>query len=329
MERLCEDAAGAAPGQARLALQRLRLNALPAAVRLAALASAVLVVFPLLRAALLGPAPHAFGDALHLLLLTALPAFVLPAWWHQRRHARLIARPDYEPALNERAIVSLAGPDFARVQLAGEIARETVWLPGWRPRWLLVTNRRLLLFTGGARERRLVSEWPRRSIVFAGAPVQLLPGLRAAPWLQALTRAPNLALVFTTGTVLQLHCASAATALRVAQLLMASPALPDETMVVPVFRAECVPRRWHEVLASAVVPGAGQCLQGRFTAAGVFFGLMLLLFVQQWAPLLRAVRMGPDEWTGLGLAWAATASLLLAAVAGSDAWHYSATRLRG
>jgi hypothetical protein len=317
---------GQAP--ARFIGQRLRIHALPVAVRLAVLAIAVFLVFPTLQSALPGPAPHPLIASLHLLLLIAVPALVLPACWQHWRHRRLIARADYEPALNGRAVAWLAGGDFDRVRLEGEIARETVYLPGWRARWLLVTNRRLLLFTGNARERRLLSEWPRRSIVFAGTPADVPPHLRPAPWLQAVTRAPNLALAFTTGTVLQLHCASGATALRVAQLLMSSPALPDETMVVPAFRVERTPRRWHEVLASVVLPGAGQCLQGRFTAGAVLFTLALLLFVLAWAPLARSLRVAPGQDVGLALAWALGTSLLLALVAASDAWHFSATRLR-
>ena len=320
----------ASPGamQARFARQRLRIHALPAAVRLALLVVAVCLVFPWLRSALLGAAPQPVAASLHLLLLVAVPALLLPAWWQQRRYHRLIARPEYEAALNQRAIAWLAGPDFERVKHEGEIARETVYLPGWRPRWLLVTNRRLLLFTGGQVERQLVSEWPRRAIVYAGSPADLPPQLRPAPWLQALKRAPNLALAFTTGTVLQLHAASAVTAVRVAQLLMSSPALPDETTVVPAFRDERTPRRWHEVLASFVLPGAGQCLQGRFTASAVLFTLTLLLFVETWAPLARTLRLATGHLPVLGLAWASGTSLLLALVAGSDAWHFSATRLR-
>jgi hypothetical protein len=313
--------------RARFMRQRLRIHALPLAARLALLAIGALLVFPCLQSALLGP-DAALAASLHLLLLTLLPTLVLPAWWQQWRHQRLIARPEYEAALNHRAIAWLCGRDFERVKLEGEIARETVYLPGWRARWLLVTNRRVLLFTGGAKQRQLLSEWPRRSIVFAGSPADLPPQRRPAPWLRALLRAPNLALAFTTGTMLQLHCASGVTAVRVAQLLMSSPALPDETLMVPAFRPEPTARRWHEVFASCIVPGAGQCLQGRFQASAVLFGLTLLLFVQAWVPLARALRATPSEFTGLGLAWPVATSLLLALVAGSDAWHFSATRLR-
>jgi hypothetical protein len=41
--------------------------------------------------------------------------------------------------------------------------------------------------------------------------------------------------VFTTGTVLQLHCASTATARRVAQLLMSSPAIPEDSIPLSTF----------------------------------------------------------------------------------------------
>lgn len=313
---------------AHLTGQRARIHALPVAVRLAVLAIAAFLVFPTLQSALLGAPPHPFAPSLHLALLVFVPALLLPAWWQHWRHDRLIARAAYEPALNGRAVAWLRGTDFDRVKLEGELARETVYLPGWRPRWLLVTNRRVLLFTGNQRERQLLSEWPRRSIVFAGSPHDVPPHLRPAPWRQAFMRAPNLALAFTTGTVLQLHCASGATALRVAELLMSSPALPDETMVVPAFRIERTPRRWHEVFASMLLPGAGQCLQGRFLPAALLFALALLLFVQGWAPLARMLRDGATQGVGLAFAWAAGTSLLLVLVAGSDAWHFSAARLR-
>ena len=51
-----------------------------------------------------------------------------------------------------------APAEFERVKLDSEVPREAVYLPGRRPRWLLVTNRRVLLFAGAAGTRKLVSE---------------------------------------------------------------------------------------------------------------------------------------------------------------------------
>lgn len=166
---------------------------------------------------------------LPLLALALLAALLLTAAWHRHRRYRLAERPDRESALNQPASDWLRqSGDFDRVKLDAEVPRETVYLPGWRARWLLVTNRRVLLFAASGSERRLQSEWPRRAVVFAGP-----PGASGAAWLRLLRPAPNLALTFTTGTTLHLRCASSVTARRVAQLLMSSPALPEESFQAP------------------------------------------------------------------------------------------------
>lgn len=315
-----------------LARQRLHVYGIPLAVRLTVFLVAAFIVFPLLHWWLLGPRPDDFARSLRLLVLSVFGPVMVVAFWQQRRHERLAARPEYEPALNHRAVDWLrAHDDFDRVKLAAEVPRETVFLPGWRPRWLLVTNRRVLLFAASARERRLVSEWPRRSVVFAGAPEQLAGGGRRSPWQRLLLPAPNLVLSFTTGTTLQLRCASTATARRVAELLMSSPALPEEGMDLAVAApaAGAAPRRrWHEVLASFIVPGTGQWLQGRFATGAVLFTAAILLCVFEWGPVLWALHGPKMEVSGLSIASALVTWLLLSLLAGSDAWHFSATRRR-
>ena len=321
-----EAAARAAP-PAQLARQRMRIYGLPLLVRLVVLALALFLLFPLLHGWLFGPRPVDLGSSLRLLLLCVLVPAALAALWQQRRHDRLAALPEYEPALNHRAIAWLrAHDDFDRVKLEGETPRETVYLPGWRPRWLLVTSRRVLLFIASARERHLVSEWPRRSVVFAGPPAQAPGGRRRSPWLRLLLPAPNLALTFTTGTTLELRCASTATAHRVAQLLMSSPAMPDETVAIPASFSVTGRRRWHEVLASFLVPGTGQWLQGRFTTGVVLFTAATLLFIYEWFPVAWALHGPKMAVSSLSVASAALTWLAVALIASSDAWHFSATR---
>lgn len=228
-------------------------------------------------------------------------------------------RPEHEAALNQRAVEWLtAHDDFDRIRLPSEAPRETVYLPGWHSRWLLVTNRRVLLFVASARERRLASEWPRRAVVSAELPT------RASAW-EWFWGAPNLVLTFTTGTTLRLRCASAVTARRVAQLLMSSPALPDPmagTVQIPL----PAPRRWHEVLASFVVPGSGQWLQGRFATGVALFTAGLLLCAYVWGPVLWALHGPKMEVSTRSIANAFIAWLLIALVASSDAWRFSAAR---
>jgi hypothetical protein len=319
-------AAQAAPLR-QLARQRMRLYGIPLAVRLVVAAIALFVVFPVLHWWLLGPRPDDLGSSLRLLALTLLAPITVVAFWQQRRHERLAAQPEYEPALNQRAIEWLrAHDDFDRVKLEGEVARETVYLPGWRPRWLLVTNRRVLLFIASARERRLLSEWSRRAVVFAGSPEQAASSGRH-PWLRLLVSPPNLVLAFTSGTTLRLRCASTATAGRVAGLLMASPAIPDEDAIAsPAPARGTIRRRWHEVIASFVVPGTGQWLQGRFATGVVLFTAAVLLAIYEWWPVAWALRGPKMDVSSLSIASAFVTWLLLALVASSDAWHFSATR---
>jgi hypothetical protein len=304
----------------------MRIYGLPLAVRLAVAAAALFIAFPLLHLWLIGPAPVDVFASLRLMLLAVLAPMVPVAFWEQWRHERLAAQPAYEPALNQRAVEWLRShDDFDRVKLEGEVPRESVYLPGWRDRWLLVTNRRVLLFAASTRERRLLSEWPRRSVVFAGPPEDA-PGARGhAPWLRLLVRSPNLALTFTTGTTLQFRCASSASARRVAQLLMSSPAMPDETVAIETLGLR-TPRRWHEVVASFVVPGTGQWLQGRFTTGVVLFTAAVLLAIYEWWPVAWALHGPKMEVSGFSVVSALVTWLLLALVASSDAWHFSATR---
>jgi hypothetical protein len=246
-------AAPVPPALKRLARERRRIHGVPLAVCLSVFALAAFVVFPRLHAQVgASPADQA-GATLRLLLLAVVLPTYLAFLWRQRRHEKIARQPTYEPALNYQAVewLRLHG-DFDRLKLEDELPRETVLVTGWRPRWLLVTNRRVLLFAAAGKQRRLRSEWPRRSVVFAGRPEELMPAQRPAAWLRLFRRPPNLTLSFTTGTTLHLRCASAVTAARVAQLLMSSPAL--EAGSVQLSAAPPGRRRWHEVLASLFAP---------------------------------------------------------------------------
>jgi hypothetical protein len=307
-----------------LARARRRIHGVPLAVRLVVLVLAAFVVFPFLHALLLDPRTDDLGATLRLLLLSVVVPTYLVVLWQRRRHEKLAAQTQYEPALNHLAIEWLrVRGDFDRVKLEGELPRETVLVTGWRRRWLLVTNRRVLLFSASRRERRLRSEWPRRSVVFAGRPEELLPNQRPSTWLRLLRLPPNLTLCFTTGTTLHLRCASSVTAQRVAELLMSSPAL--EAGSVQLSAAPHVHRRWYEVLASFVLPGAGQWLQGRLASGTVLFTAALVLFVLEWGPLVQALSGVKPDMSPLSLASALVAWVLLALLAGADSWHFSAT----
>lgn len=100
-------------------------------------------------------------------LATSVTVAALLAWWGTwwlRRQARQEAA---EAVLNVVPVRWLMrSDDWQRVAVPGEHVRET-WLLRhlWRPRWLILTNQRLLVFTARARARRLVLEVPRREVV--------------------------------------------------------------------------------------------------------------------------------------------------------------------
>lgn len=254
------------------------------------------------------------------LLSLALLAAGIVAYARQRR---LAGDSTAEEDLNRPAIEWLAAPaEFERVKLDAEAPREAVSIPGRRPRWLLVTNRRILLFVGAPGERRLQSEWPRRAVIFAGAPEQM-PGHR--PLWQQLLQPANLVLTFTTGTTLYLRCASAATARRVAKLMMSSPALPDDfgnSIEIPL-----APKQpWRAMVASFVVPGSGQWLQGRFAIGTVLFTAALLLCIYGWAPVLWALHGPKMEVSGKAIQQAVLAWLLVPLLASGEAWRFGSSR---
>lgn len=308
----------------KLVRQRLWIFALPMALRLAAAIGGMVWLLPWL----VGDPIRAAANRPLLLLnaawLSILGPVFLVALWQHWRHLRLAAKPRYESTLNHKALLWLdRHDDWDQVSQPGEVPRETVYLPGWKARWLLVTNQRVLLFAASARERRLQREWPRRSIVFAGRP-QDAPGGRQ-PWLvrRLLLRLPNLALVFDGGERLVLRCASAVTADRAARLLM--QARPPQAQLRPSGRRK-VRRRWHEVAASFLVPGTGQLLQDRFVTGTVLLTAGILLCLLGWGPVVWASN-GPKMHVGLfEKAYVALLWLALVLAAAADAFHFSATR---
>ncbi|MFC5500132.1 hypothetical protein ACFPOE_21495 [Caenimonas terrae] len=282
--------------------------------------------FALPRLAAAGLVHGFWGALLSKWLLLWLP---LVAWMalERRRHDMLSANPAREAILNRRAVAWLGRyDDFDAIALPNEQPRETVLLLGWRPRWLLVTNQRLLLFAASPRERRLVSQWPRNSV--AEVARQAPPADR---WLTRwrrrwLHRRVNLYVRFKDGSVLQGFAASQVAARRVLQLLEALTAAGRARAVAPAARQSG--RRWHEVIASAALPGLGQLLQDRFASGAVLLtaaGLLLMGVVGPvlWAASGPKMDVSPAARLAGALWW-----LLLAGTAALDAWYFSAARRR-
>jgi hypothetical protein len=95
--------------------------------------------------------------------LLSLGLMVLQVWWWRR----LARQPEQEAVLNALPVRwLLRHADWSRVALPDEHVRET-WLlrHWWRPRWLVLTNQRLLVFkVQGLGRRTLEHAWPRKQV---------------------------------------------------------------------------------------------------------------------------------------------------------------------
>jgi hypothetical protein len=267
-----------------------------------------------------------WGAMLAQWLLVFLP---LLAWMllARYRYRRVAANPAWEAILNRRAVAWLGRfDDYDAIAQPGELPCETALLVGWRPRWLLLTNQRVLLFAAGPRERRLAAEWPRASVVHAAGARPPARNVLVRLWRRWFRWRVNLHLRFGDGSVLEGMAASTVTAQRVLQQLSASQEESVEaTLRAPARRAS---RRWHEVLASAIVPGLGQLLQDRFASGAVLLTAAGLLFLAGLGPVLWA-SSGPKMDVSFQAKFTSMAWwLLLVGAAVVDAWHFSAARRR-
>jgi hypothetical protein len=117
------------------------------------------------------------------------------------------------------------------------------------------------------------------------------------------------------------------TARRVRQLLTA-PRLAASQLPAAGVAPRRAGRRWHQVIASALVPGLGQLLQDRFASGAVLLTAAGLLFVGVLGPMLWA-SSGPKMDVALSTRFTSVLWwLLLAGAAAADAWHFSAAQRR-
>lgn len=289
-------------------------------------------IFGLSTAVLMVCSQHGIGRPLNFLItlnIVMLPVF-LAALWQQHRLQRFSLKPGYEAMLNRQAVAwLLKHSDWDAIRQDGEAPRESLMLRstglGWRRQWLLITNQRVLLFAASMHERRLLNEWPRSAVEFAGTPEQEQPrrGMLASLTRWLMPQA-NLRIRMRTGEIITGICPSAVTAARAASLLMrCKPTQAEQPRQAPMQRHG---RRWHQVLASLALPGSGQWLQERFVSGTAYFTMAVLLLLGVVGPLLWAMsgpKMEVDSLSKLGslYMW-----LLLAAISSLDAWQFAGAR---
>lgn len=229
--------------------------------------------------------------------------------------------------------------DWDEVKQNGESPRETLvlrgrWI-GWRKQWLLVTNQRVLLFAANARERGLVSAWPRNAVVFAGLPWQDVQGGRPPTLLSRwLIPHVNLRLRLGSGELVSGICPSSVTVTRTAQLLMQTKVAPSASSSASqsadklARQARRRNRRWHQVIASTLVPGLGQWLQDRFVTGTIYFTAAALLMLLVVGPVLWASDGPKMHVSELAKTRSLFWWLLLVAVAAWDAYQFSGGQAR-
>lgn len=222
-------------------------------------------------------------------------------------------------------------PFWANCQ-TGELPRETLLMTGPKRGllWLVLTNQRLLVHASNRKDRTLTASHPRRAI----AAVRLLPPHEMSWWQRVQTAlslgSATLRFEFKDGSMLEGATASTATARRLVALLQVSAfdaptasqmaqTLRDQARPKPVSPSSDVAPR--QVLASLLIPGLGQWMQGRSgTAMRLFLG---------WA-LLAVFFAIPVVWTwwapraaippGYGV-YVAVAYVLTCGLAAFDAWR--------
>lgn len=233
------------------------------------------------------------------------------------------SRADWEGVLNAWALQSLSRPELAQVLEPGETVRDTLVLAGIPTRWVVLTQRRVLVFAVNRRDRILRHAFDNSQITHASAK-------RWAQWswrsrLRSVWNGgvAKLELKSQGNTLLSGYVVSAITAQRmVALLALQSGRAAARKSGQRNRTSDGHGGHWHwQVLASTLVPGLGQWMQRRP-------GTALLLFLM-FAALTLAITV-PLVWTLQGPRAAVSASrvantvvthCILALIAAWDCWN--------
>jgi hypothetical protein len=265
--------------------------------------------------------------------LTALAALCAAVqwWWIGRTRGQ----DRFEPYFNAKPMQWLLNSaSWSGEAQRGEHARETLLLhrPG-HGRWLVLSNRRLLSFVAGPRERVLDQAWARGDIDSA----EVLPSSQLRWWQRLMCAGKGVwvRICMRDGQVVEGLCASRLTALRATALMaLAAPAVKAAQASGGQEKATTSSQRHlsqlgrRQALASAALPGLGQWWQGRRGSA-----LLMFICFGGWLALV-SFPVGWQQWhhsTEIPLltryiAFVMPVSLML--VAALDAWVFRARRAR-
>ena len=247
--------------------------------------------------------------------VAALPMLIASYVWTghlTRNRAQLATSPDLQPFFNQHADRNLSDPTlFWPLRQPGEVVQASVVgfvQPSmWRARrsqWWVLSNQRLLIWQGSAfadaRSLKLLAQWPLTGI----AQLASRPGPQTT-WLNWLASAHQIGVQLGVkpkrGAVVKCWMPAALLAqdlVQQAQRALAQPQLasvaapegraaPESASASTAFAHRRAPI--SPALASALVPGWGQFMQGRkgvamrlFVAAGLLWVGLLLPLVWVW-----------------------------------------------
>lgn len=266
---------------------------------------------------------------LFLLLQLFLVLFIMLVNWNVRRGA---GNPLSEAIFNYRAIQFLkTDVTFWRLRQPDELPQETLMLVRAKGgfHWLVLTNRRLLVFVANLRDRTLAHEYPRSAI----SQLRLLEP-HEITWGQKLHRFLSAAgevirVEFKDGTSLDGFASSTQTVRRMAAQLQSTsfdtPSINDmqqsqNARVIPRIAEAQNTEAILQAIASFLIPGLGQWVQNRSSTALLFFIAWLLVsmvvVVVAWTlwKSLAAVSL----WM---IIFTASCYIIVCIVAAWDAWR--------
>ena len=249
----------------------------------------------------------------------------LPLWF--RRMKRLAAQPEFEPVFNALATRKLqSGDTVAQALRDGERVLETFMLHRATLRWAVLTDERLLIFKATLLDERIEADVPLERVVAASTePGALTPGRKPAILRRMLAPGSWIEIGLRDGEVIAGSVASATLAQRLVERLTRHaargaarpPARADASAEVPATGASPL----GPALASALVPGVGQWMQGRGRSALMLFVPWLGLTLFMTTPLVWTIAGPRADVSARTILWVAGLHLLYAATAAWDAWR--------
>lgn len=261
-------------------------------------------------------------------LLSVLLAVPLVA----HRVKRLSRLPEFEPALNQRAMLQLKSHAqvLARALRKGEQVLETFsLLPGMS--WWVLTDQRLLALRSGLFDTAVAAAHELADVRGASTvpgSVALLGrrrrALEGSAWLEIAFDGALPISGLVGSPVLAERVAKRVNALSVASRAQAGPRSP----VPPEVRAAYRTRRWRRAVASALLPGLGQWQQRRAGEAIVLLAAWVAVVVFGSFPMLWTL---VEPFTGVGATEAVVVVLLhlmLSGLVAADTWRGEAVAAR-